>query len=144
MRITELVGRLGADAELKTSKNGGQFVTMRVASNEFFGGENTTTWVSVIWYGDRAVKMAEYMKKGSQVFVVGKPKATIYTTKSGEAAIDETIYADSVDFVGGSSGSTASNAAVTDTGKFEKTEKTPKKAETKSAASQASDDDLPF
>lgn len=142
MRITELVGRLGADAELKTSKNGGQFATMRVASNEFFGGENTTTWVSVIWYGDRAVKMAEYMKKGSQVFVVGKPKATIYTTRSGEAAIDETIYADSVDFVGGSSGSTASNTTVTDTGKFEKVAK---KAEPeKTAPAQSSDDDLPF
>lgn len=143
MRISELVGRLGADAELKTSKNGGQFVTMRVASNEFFGGENTTTWVSVIWHGDRAVKMAEYMKKGSQVFVVGKPKATIYTTKSGEAAIDETIYADSVDFVGGgNSGSTASNSttvtnAATDTGKFEKVEK---EKQTKNEEK----DDLPF
>ena len=146
MRITELVGRLGADAEVKTSKNGTQFVTMRVASNEFFGGENVTTWVSVIWYGDRAVRMSEYMKKGVQIMAVGKPKASTYATKSGEIAIDETLYADNVDFVGGSSGGTSSNDAVTDTGTFvPKDKKTEKKAEPAPAPVAASDDDdLPF
>ena len=141
MRITELIGRLGADAELKTAKNGSQFVTMRVASNEFFAGENTTTWVSVIWHGERAVKMAEYMKKGTQVVAVGRPKATVYTTKGGETAIDETLYADSVDFVGGASGNTASNTTVADTGKFEN----PKAPEPKKEApKKVQDDDLPF
>lgn len=144
MRITELVGRLGADAEVKTSKNGGQFVTMRVASNEFFGGETVTTWVSVTWYGERAVRMAEYMKKGTQVIAVGKPKANIYTTKSGEPAIDETLYADSVDFVGGSSGNTASNTTVTDTGKFEKKESTKSSKPTPKVEVKNDTDDLPF
>ena len=142
MLYTQLIGRLGADAELRTSSKGNQFVSMRVASNDFFNGENVTTWVTVMWSGDRAVKMQEHMKKGSAVSVHGTLRTSLFTNKNGEQSISTDLFADRVDFVNlGKSGDTQTNEAVTDTGTF----KPKAQSEEVAVASAASDaDDLPF
>jgi single-strand DNA-binding protein len=140
MLYVELIGRLGADAELKTSAKGNQFVSMRVASNDFFNGENVTTWVNVMWSGERAVKMQEHMKKGSAVSIHGTLRTSIFTNKNGEQSISTDLFADRVDFVNlGKSGDTQTNEAVTDTGTLK-----PKAQETSSAAASKDVDDLPF
>ena len=142
MQYLQVIGRLGADSELKTSKNGKQFLTMRVASNDFIGGENLTTWISVLWGGERAVKMAEHLKKGSQVIINGTPKYSLYKTKNGESAIDVSVFADRVDFVSSNSGGTQSNEAVAETGTFKKKEPAVAAATAKNETNEA--DDLPF
>jgi single-strand DNA-binding protein len=140
MLYVELIGRLGADAELKTSAKGNQFVSMRVASNDFFNGENVTTWVNVMWSGERAVKMQEHMKKGSAVSIHGTLRTSLFTNKNGEQSISTDLFADRVDFVNlGKSGDTQTNEAVTDTGTLK-----PKAQETSSAAASKDVDDLPF
>ena len=145
MLYTELFGRLGADAELRTSAKGNQFVSMRVASNDFVGGENVTTWVNVMWPGDRAVKMQEHMKKGSAVSVHGTLRTSLFTNKNGEQSISTDLFADRVDFVNlGKSGDTQQNDAVTDTGSFKPKAKDTEAATVSTAASTSSDDDLPF
>lgn len=136
-------GRLGADSELKTSKNGNQFLTMRVATDEFNNGETTTTWVNVVWTGERAVKMVEHMKKGSLVEVHGVLRTSLYKTKNGDSAISHDVFADRVDFIsGGKSGATQSSEAVADTGTFKKTEKVAVAAA--ASTSESDNDDLPF
>lgn len=140
MLYVELIGRLGADAELKTSAKGNQFVSMRVASNDFFNGENVTTWVNVMWSGERAVKMQEHMKKGSAVSIHGTLRTSLFTNKNGDQSISTDLFADRVDFVNlGKSGDTQTNEAVTDTGTLK-----PKAQETSSAAASKDVDDLPF
>ena len=140
MLYVELIGRLGADAELKTSAKGNQFVSMRVASNDFFNGENVTTWVNVMWSGERAVKMQEHMKKGSAVSIHGTLRTSLFTNKNGEQSISTDLFADRVDFVNlGKSGDTQTNEGVTDTGTLK-----PKAQETSSAAASKDVDDLPF
>lgn len=140
MLYVELIGRLGADAELKTSAKGNQFVSMRVASNDFFNGENVTTWVNVMWSRERAVKMQEHMKKGSAVSIHGTLRTSLFTNKNGEQSISTDLFADRVDFVNlGKSGDTQTNEAVTDTGTLK-----PKAQETSSAAASKDVDDLPF
>jgi single-strand DNA-binding protein len=135
-------GRLGADAELKTSKNGKQFVSMRVATDEFRNGERGTAWLNVSYYGDRAVKMHEYLKKGNAVSVLGSETVGTYQSKNGETMVSRDVLADRVDFLGlGKSGDTQSNEAVTETGKFEPKTDT---AEMATATAATSDDDLPF
>jgi len=140
MLYVELIGRLGADAELKTSAKGNQFVSMRVASNDFFNGENVTTWVNVMWSGERAVKMQEHMKKGSAVSIHGTLRTSLFTNKNGEQSISTDLFADRVDFVNlGKSGDTQTNEAITDTGTLKS-----KAQETSSAAASKDVDDLPF
>lgn len=148
MIYADISGRLGADAVIKDAKNGNKFVSMRIASNDYIGGENVTTWVNVLWSGDRALKMAEHMKKGSSVIVRGTPKFSLYPTKDGDKAISVDVFADRVDFSNSGSGTTQSNEAVAETGTFKKQQ--PATVAAAPAATQevvdngGSDDDLPF
>jgi len=137
------IGRLGADAELKTGKNGKQFVSMRVATDEFKNGEKSTAWLNVTWVNDRGIKMQEYLKKGSAVSVMGSETVSTYQSKNGETMVSRDILADRIEFVNlGKSGDTASNDATTGTGKFQpKTDE----AEMAAATTATNDaDDLPF
>ena len=144
-------GRLGSDAEIKTSKNDNQFVSMRVASNDFANGEKTTTWISVVWSGERALKMAQYMKKGSSVLIHGTGRFSTYQDKNGAAQVAIDVMADRVDFDSNTSnsGDSQTNEAVTDTGtlkpKSAKKGSEPQPAMATVAAQTANDtDDLPF
>jgi len=138
-------GRLGADAELKTSKNGKQFISMRVATDEFRNGEKGTAWMNVTYHGDRAIKMQEYLKKGNAVTVMGVETVSTYQNKNGETMVSRDVLADRIEFVNlGKSGETQSNDAVTETGKFQPSEKTDT-AEMATATAAVNDtDDLPF
>ena len=112
----EFIGRLGADSEIRETKNGKKMVSFRVATDDFNGGERTTTWVNVMWTSDRAIKMQEYLKKGSHVDVRGVLRTSLYKTKAGESAISHDVFADRVDFVSSGSGTTQVSEAATTTG----------------------------
>lgn len=137
------MGRLGADAELKTSKGGKQFVSMRIATDEFKNGERGTTWINVSYYAEKGTKMLEFLKKGSAVSVLGVETVGTYQSKNGETMVSRDVIADRVDFVNlGKSGDTQSSETVADTGTFKKKAN---EAETVAAtAASSSEDDLPF
>ena len=137
------MGRLGADAELKTSKGGKQFVSMRIATDEFKNGERGTTWINVSYYAEKGTKMLEFLKKGSAVSVLGVETVGTYQSKTGETMVSRDVIADRVDFVNlGKSGDTQSSETVADTGTFKKKAN---EAETVAAtAASSSEDDLPF
>jgi len=64
-----IIGNLGADPELKYTADGKPRLEMRVATNErrkAAGGdwEDKTTWYRVIMFGERSVKLAEWLRKG--------------------------------------------------------------------------------
>lgn len=136
-------GRLGADSELKASKNGNQFLSMRVATDDFVNGENVTHWINVTWFGDRAVKLQEFMKKGSLVNVMGNLRPSTYQTKSGESAVSLDVSADRVEFIRTSKQGEGQGEATA-----EATTARPKANEAEvavaTAAATTSDDDLPF
>jgi single-strand DNA-binding protein len=69
-----LVGRLGVDPEVKPSRNGNQYAKLAIAVNryDFQKKENIADWHHVVLFGDRAEKIAEYMRKGDTVFVRGR------------------------------------------------------------------------
>lgn len=137
------MGRLGADAELKTSKGGKQFVSMRIATDEFKNGERGTAWINVSYYAEKGTKMLEFLKKGSAVSVLGVETVGTYQSKNGETMVSRDVIADRVDFVNlGKSGDTQSSETVADTGTFKKKAN---EAETVAAtAASSSEDDLPF
>lgn len=142
MNVINVIGRLGADSELRDSKGGRQYLSMRIATDEFKNGEKSTAWFNVTFVGDRAAKLQEYLKKGRQVSVVGSETIRTYQTNNGETAFSRDIMADRIDFVNSGSGQTQSNdEAVADTGKFERKNET---AEMEAATSATQADDLPF
>jgi single-strand DNA-binding protein len=66
-----VLGRLGADAELRTTKTGDQIASFRVAADSGYGDKKVTTWVGCAIFGKRGATLAPMLKKGTRVMVVG-------------------------------------------------------------------------
>jgi single-strand DNA-binding protein len=84
----ELIGNLGQDATVNTV-NSKTVINFSVAHTEKYknkDGEDVsnTTWVSCAYWTDR-INVASYLKKGTQVYVEGKPEAKIYMNASNQA-----------------------------------------------------------
>ena len=71
-----LVGRLGADVQLKQTQQGTAYCNLSVATQTLTKSqdgqwEHPTVWHNVTLWGNRAEKMAQFLKKGTTVLVVG-------------------------------------------------------------------------
>lgn len=82
MLQTILIGHLGADAEQK-NVNGKQFATFRVAQTDKWTDEagqthESTTWVDCVMNGEP--KVLPFLKKGTQVFVIGATSLRVYSS----------------------------------------------------------------
>jgi len=81
------IAHLGNDATVQTVNNK-NVINFNAAYTEKYknaeGIETTkTTWLSCAYWVDR-IALAQYLKKGTQVFIDGKPEAKVYTNKDGE------------------------------------------------------------
>lgn len=81
-----LIGNLGKDAEVKTFDNGGRVVNFTVASTEkgYTTKDNRqipdkTEWVDCVIKREGMMKVADYLKKGTKVYVEGKLESREYT-----------------------------------------------------------------
>ena len=87
MMKIEVIGNLGADAEVK-SNNGEKFVTFRVASTNKYTNKQTgeiteeTTWVSCIWRGEHP-RVTPLLTQGTKVFVRGDATLKIFIGHDG-------------------------------------------------------------
>lgn len=94
-----IIGSLGADPEKKTFQDGNSIVNIRVATSESWtdrqSGERrqNTQWHSVTIKNDALAKVAaQYLKKGSRVYLEGRVETRKFTDQSGnERYATETI-----------------------------------------------------
>lgn len=81
VNLVTIMGRLGADPELKGSGDS-RFVSLRVATSESkLVGRNwveDTQWHTVKVWGDSAPSLCQRAKKGTLVHITGKLKSHIY------------------------------------------------------------------
>lgn len=80
-----LIGNLGKDAEVKRTESW-NITNFSVAATVGFGDKKKTIWVNCAKF-DKAgndPKLAEYLTKGTKVFIKGTPKASAYES-NGEA-----------------------------------------------------------
>ena len=98
------VGRLGNDSEIRES-NGKQFISMRVAVDDynFSTKEKVTQWVNVTSHNTNVMNMQQYLKKGSSVMVLGRSRMRTYVNKDQVVVPTMDVFADRIEFVGGSS-----------------------------------------
>mgnify|MGYP003571314974 CR=1 FL=1 len=80
MLQVEIIGNIGSDAQVKDF-NGKKYIAFNVAHSEKFKNQQgveteRTTWVSVLKPGESAV--AQYLKKGTPVFVRGDLSVKAY------------------------------------------------------------------
>ena len=73
-----LVGNLGADPDTRYMPSGKAVTNIRVATSESWKDKQTgdqqerTEWHSVVMYDKLGEIAAEYLRKGSQVYIEGK------------------------------------------------------------------------
>lgn len=103
------IGRLGADAELK-SVGQNEVLELRIASNGFDGKEKTTTWVRASFWGKRAASVAQYCTKGTTVAVRGDLRVREYVTKDGKPGHSVEMRVDDLELLGGGEKSDAKPA----------------------------------
>jgi single-strand DNA-binding protein len=99
-----LIGRLGADPELRYSLEGKPVVTMRIATNEVIIRQNgdkeiQTEWHRIVAFGKLAETCAEYLVTGSQIYVEGSLRYRKILDRSGFTRVIPEIFAETIKFL---------------------------------------------
>jgi len=149
-----LLGNIGQDPQVKEFANGGQMVTISLATSESWNDKQTgekkevTEWHRVVFFNKLAEIAGQYLAKGSKIYVEGSIKTRKYTDKSGEEKSIVEIVAQSMQMLGsiGSNGSNnSSNSATKSKQAAQVTADLYSKASAGSSKSKNDfDDDLPF
>ncbi len=96
-----LLGRVGADPELRSTKVGTAVVQLRLATDSHSKSTETTEtdWHSVVVWGKTAEAVARYVSKGDLVHVTGRLQQHSWQTDSGERRSRTEVHASEVIFL---------------------------------------------
>jgi single-strand DNA-binding protein len=99
MNQVSLQGRIGNDPELRSTKTGKSVVNFRLATTSHYQDEDEvihrfTDWHTIVVWGEKAELAAQFLKKGSEVYVEGSLRSRSYETehKEGRKSINVTRY----------------------------------------------------
>ncbi len=112
-----VVGRLGADPELKTVTGGQNVARLSVATSENWTDkqgqkQERTEWHRIVVWGKLAELCGKYLSKGRQVYVEGRLQTRSWEDPQGQKKYTTEIVANTVQFLGGgnaTAGATAQN-----------------------------------
>ena len=105
-----IVGNLGGDPETRYMPSGAAVTNMTVATNESWKDKQTgeqkerTEWHKVAMFNRLAEIAAEYLRKGSQVYIEGKLRTRKWQDQSGQDRWTTEIIADEMQMLGGRGG----------------------------------------
>ena len=116
-----LVGNLGADPDVRYAASGSAVTKISIATTESWkdkqSGEKKerTEWHRVVFFGRLAEIAAEYLRKGSQVYVEGSLRTSKYE-KEGQTHYSTEIAGNEMQMLGsrGGSGGDESRAPATE------------------------------
>ena len=111
-----LIGRLGADPEIKQTQGGKGFASLSVATSENWKDKNSgekkekTEWHRVVIFNEGLVNVVkQYLKKGAQIYVEGQLTTNKYTDNNGQEKYSTQIvlqgYNSTLKMLGGATGS---------------------------------------
>ena len=83
MNVWTFSGRVGADAELRTTQSGEKVLQFRVANDIGFGDRKTTQWVDCSYWGKRGEAVSSYVRKGDKITVSGEVKLEEFQRRDG-------------------------------------------------------------
>ncbi|MDH4049795.1 MAG: single-stranded DNA-binding protein [Gammaproteobacteria bacterium] len=136
-----IVGNLGNDPETRYMPSGSAVTNLSVATNESWKDKQTgeqkdrTEWHKVAMFGRLAEIAAEYLRKGSQVYIEGKLRTRKWQDKEGQDRYTTEIVADEMQMLGGRTGGGGGAPAMNDS-----SDRSPPPR----ASGDDFDDDIPF
>mgnify|MGYP001816880297 CR=1 FL=1 len=105
-----LVGNLGADPETRYMPSGGAVTNLSIATSESWKDKQTgeqkerTEWHKVAMFNRLAEIAAEYLRKGSQVYIEGKLRTRKWQDRDGNDRYTTEVIADEMQMLGGRGG----------------------------------------
>ena len=139
-----LIGRLGRDPETRYMPNGDAVCNFSIATSESWKDQSgqkkeRTEWHNITLYRNLAEIAAQYLQKGSLVYLDGKIQSRKYTDKNGVERTAYDIIVNEMKMLGGSDGQQAQPAqGETPTPPRRQAPATP------AAPTEDIDDDIPF
>ena len=104
MQKIQVIGRIGKDAEVKDFGNS-QVINFSVAVSEKYTNKQTgeittnTTWFECAKWGNNT-SIAQYIKKGGQIFIEGKINNRAWVDQSGTPQVTNGINVFEIELVG--------------------------------------------
>lgn len=100
-----LIGRLGADPEIRYTQNGVPVANLRLATNESWTNkdgqkEERTEWHRVVAWSKLAELSGQYLSKGRQIYVEGRLQTRSWDDKEGNKRYTTEIVATGIQFLG--------------------------------------------
>lgn len=105
-----LIGRLGADPEVRYMPSGGAVTTLSLATSRRWKDKQTgerreeTEWHRVVLFNRLAEIAGEYLKKGSQAYIEGHIRTRKWQAQDGQDRYTTEIVADSMNMLDSRSG----------------------------------------
>ncbi len=101
-----LIGRLGANPEIRHTQGGGAVGSFTLATNESWTDKNgqkqdRTEWHKIVVWGKLAELCGQYLSKGRQCFLEGKLQTRQWQDKEGQTRYTTEVVASTVQFLGG-------------------------------------------
>jgi single-strand DNA-binding protein len=139
-----LIGRLGADPELRYTSGGAAVAEMRVATSRKYttkdgASQTDTQWHRVVVWGKQAEHCKEYLSKGREVYIEGRLQTRQWEDKEGKKRYTTEVVAEQVQFLGGGGGGRGSAGGFDEPPPHEESE-----APAAGGGSGLGDDDIPF
>jgi len=108
-----LVGNLGADPDARHMPNGGAVTHISVATTDSWKDKSSgqrqerTEWHRVVFFNRLAEIAAEYLRKGSQVYIEGRLQTRKWQGQDGQDRYSTEIVANEMQMLGGRGGGNA-------------------------------------
>jgi len=108
MQKTTLIGNLGNDPEIRDA-NGTPVCSFSVATTERWkdqqgNKQEKTEWHRIVAWGSLAEICAQYLGKGSKVYIEGKNKTRKWTDRNNVERYITEIHAKEMEMLGGTEG----------------------------------------
>lgn len=106
MKKIQIIGNVTKDAEVRSFEGGRSVINFDVAVNERFKDRNgqkqeRTSYIRcAMWRDSQYTNIAQYITKGTKVFVEGSPEADAYINKEGKAVGNVKINVREFEFLG--------------------------------------------
>ncbi len=145
-----LIGNLGADPDVRYTASGAAVSNINIATTETWrdkeSGEQQekTEWHRVVFFGRLAEIVAEYLRKGSQIYIEGRLQTRKWQDKEGNDRYTTDIVANEMQMLGGRGGGGGGGSEYNQSSSPARSSGPAEKSGTRESENDFVDDDIPF
>lgn len=103
LNVVAIMGRLVADPELRTTQQGTNVCTFRIACERSYtpkGQQRQADFVDIVAWGKTAEFICKFFQKGSMIAIDGSLQTRNYQDKNGNNRTAVEVVADNISFAG--------------------------------------------